>query len=130
MRNIYFWAALVWTTTILVCCLISMRNFDAVPLAGDYTDKYVHFSFYFGFTLLWYFACSLKYAGRNLKLRLQIFLAAVVLGIIIEICQEFFTKDRSADITDVMANTSGSAIAVLILWIAGSIKKKQTLNPE
>ena len=47
---------------------------------------------------------------------------AVVYGVIIEICQGLFTADRSADIMDALANTAGSALAVLVLWF---LKKKK-----
>jgi VanZ family protein len=72
---------------------------------------------------LWY--RSLKYSGwqnRNKQL-LAAFITAVLFGILMEICQGLFTIDRSADLQDVVANTSGSAIAVLVFWLINKLKK-------
>jgi len=127
VRNIYFWAAALWTVFITVCCLVSIKNFESVPVNDGYTDKYVHCTFYFIFTMLWFFYFRLIKPGDNRKQRLLVFLLAVVFGIIIEICQQLFTTDRSADITDVAANTTGSAIAILVLWLFS--KRKSNMIP-
>jgi len=62
-------------------------------------------------------------AVNTKKQRLWAFLLAVIYGIFIEGCQQFFTQDRSADISDVAANTTGAALAVLVLWLLSKIKK-------
>jgi len=100
-----------------------MHNFDEVPVQDGYTDKYVHCIFYFIFTVLWYLSIKRDNPESNKKQRLIVFLMAVVFGIIIELCQQFFTTDRSADITDVAANTTGSALAVLVLWLLSKRNK-------
>lgn len=122
MRNIYLAAAIIWTAFIAVCCLVSMNKFDSVPVQGHDVDKYVHGTFYFIFTFLWF--GLLKYCkSYSLKKQLWIvFITAVLYGILMEICQSLFTNDRSADVNDVIANTSGSAIAILTLWL---INKKK-----
>ena len=118
MRNIYFWTAIIWTAIIGVCCLISMKNFESAPIEGKYTDKLVHFTFYFTFTVLWFLALREKNIGKEALLRFKVFIGAVVFGIFIELFQSWFTADRSADVADVIANSSGSAGAVLALWLA------------
>ena len=123
MHKFYFGAAALWTVFVTVCCLVSMHNFDSVPVHDGYTDKYVHCTFYFIFTVLWYKFFKLANTGSGKKQRLLVFVLAVVYGIFIELCQQFFTKDRSADITDVAANTTGSALAVLVLWLLSKMKK-------
>jgi VanZ family protein len=103
-----------------------MKNFEHVE--GAVTgDKYVHFTFYFVFTLLWYFFFRIHTAMSNFKIRLVVFLFAFFFGLLIEACQEFFTADRSADVLDVVANTSGSIAAVVVLWIVRVIKNKNTV---
>ena len=123
MRKLYFWAASLFTAFIAVCCLVSMKNFESVPVQDGYTDKYVHCTFYFIFTILWFLYFKSVKPGNDKKHRLTVFGMAVVFGILIELCQQFFTTDRSADITDVVANTTGSAIAVLVLWLLGKRNK-------
>lgn len=102
-----------------------MNNFKAVSLEGGSVDKYAHFTFYFIFTILWCLYLKCKDADRKLtqSKRILVFTIAVVLGILIEIGQGAFTDDRNADISDVIANTSGSAVAILVIWLLS--KKKQ-----
>lgn len=123
MRNFYLAAAILWTAFIAVCCLVSMNKFDGVPVKGPNVDKYVHSIFYFIFTFFWY--KSLKYyKSYSLKKTLWVvFVIAVFYGILMEVCQSLFTNDRSADTEDVLANTTGSAIAVLLFWFINKIKK-------
>lgn len=87
-----------------------------------YKDKTVHFAFYFVFVVLWALSFSGHYSDKR-KLRLSVLLAAVLYGILIEICQGLFTKNRSADIVDILANTAGAATAVLTLWLINRNKK-------
>jgi len=87
-----------------------------------YKDKTVHFFFYFVFVVLWVLSFSRQYSDKR-KLRLSVLLAAVFYGILIEICQGLFTKNRSADILDVLANSAGAATAVLVLWLINRNKK-------
>jgi VanZ family protein len=102
---------------------MSMKTFDD---AADVEkgDKYVHFIFYFIFTLLWFFFFK-KNKGNTVKTRFTVFILGFVFGLFIEACQGLFTKDRSADVHDVLANTSGSLGAILILWLSGKISKKE-----
>jgi VanZ family protein len=122
-HNKFFWGAVLWTLLFTVSCLITADSFhDLERFKIPYKDKYVHFGFYFGFTVLWVFALKHRSAKES-KTRLTVFFSAVLYGIIIEICQGLFTVNRSADITDVMANTAGSAAAVLGLWLLDKYKK-------
>ena len=128
MRRLYFLAAILLTVFITVTCLISIQNFDEFEVVTD-TDKYVHLSFYFFFTFIWY-----QYLVRRLenitksKVRLYTFIWACSYGIAIEVCQGLFTKDRSADYHDIIANSSGALLAILVLWIYD--KFKNNANPE
>jgi len=100
-----------------------MKNFEGEMPDGQFTDKYVHLTFYFIFTVLWYLALRSRYIVSGAKIRLTIFLMAVVFGVLIELAQEFFTADRSADVNDALANSTGSALAVLVLWLIAKLKK-------
>ncbi len=123
MRNKYFWAALCWTAGIAVSCLISMKNFQDENLDLEHKDKFIHGSFYFGFTVLWYLSARAKNIS-GFKARALVFTAAVTYGILIEVCQELFTKDRSADVQDAIANSTGSAFAILVIWLFEKIRNK------
>ena len=123
MRKVYFWAALSLTVFITVTCLISMRNFKDLEVVND-TDKYVHLSFYLLFTIIWYQYLVRKFStATEFKVRLYTFLWACSYGIIIEICQGAFTKDRQADFQDIIANSSGALLAITVLWLYNRLKK-------
>ena len=97
---------------------VNKISFFDVP----YKDKYVHFSFYFVMVVLWVLSLNPVYPKKR-RLRLMVFSFAVVYGIFIEICQGLFTNGRSADILDVLANSAGAALAVLLLWLFRKIIK-------
>lgn len=118
VRNIFLLAAVGWTLFITYACLTTAANIPkAAWLNIEHKDKIVHFTFYLVFTLLW--VLDLKKANKfsPVKARLFVFIFAVIFGTIIEICQGMFTAERSPDAFDVLANTSGSAAAILVLWI-------------
>ena len=124
MLNKFFWPAFFWTVLITVLCLISFSGFkevDAFEL--PYKDKYVHFTFYFVFTGLWYMYFKSKNNRTAKQVRLQVFMMAVCYGIFIEACQGLFTTARTADVYDALANSAGSATAVLLLWLLKKNKK-------
>jgi VanZ family protein len=50
-------------------------------------------------------------------------MGAVAFGVLMELCQGWFTKDRSADVHDAIANSVGSAIAITAIWLFEKIKK-------
>lgn len=115
-RNRFFWGALLWTVLVAVFCLIKSEAFKGAGFLNiPYKDKYVHFVFYFVFTVLWIKA--FKDSGNKSKIVAAVFCAAVSYGILIEICQALFTNSRSADFLDVLANTCGALIAVLLMRI-------------
>ncbi len=104
-----------------------MKTFENVADV-EKGDKYVHFIFYFVFTVLWYIFLKNK-KGNTAKTRAIVFFLAFFFGLFIEACQGLFTLDRSADMHDVLANTSGSAGAILILWLIDKFFKKSDTIP-
>jgi VanZ family protein len=122
VRKVYFWAAVIWTSVITVSCLVSMRTFDGIDI-GNGKDKYVHGFFYFLLTFLWYQYTRRKFTVTAAGLRLRVFLCMFLFGLCIELAQSLFTKDRSADWHDVIANSSGSLIAILYFWLTEKLKK-------
>ena len=90
-------------------------------------DKLVHFVFYFVFTLLWNFALEKKI--KNGSLKFLVVIVAIIYGIIIEILQEVLTRYREADIFDVMANSAGAFLALIVIfWLNSKTFKKKTLK--
>ncbi|WP_306353438.1 VanZ family protein [Flavobacterium sp. '19STA2R22 D10 B1'] len=122
-KNIFFGLALFWTIFIT---LLSLMRFSEVPkIEVENVDKYVHFIFYFGFTMLWYLGLSTKFnTVKKEKIAAIALGIAVVYGIMIEVIQGMFTVSRNADVYDAIANTCGSIFAILVLGIYYKLKKK------
>jgi len=103
--------ATLWTLMILVACLIPGRDVPSVnfPLA----DKWVHFIIFGGFSFLW----LAVYQTTNFKKRLLLFLLAVLLGYIVELLQgSGITSGRSYDMWDVLADSIGGALGVILFY--------------
>lgn len=123
MRNKFFWPALLWTIFVTVLCLVSSSSLESMNVVEiPYKDKVLHFVFYFVFTGSWYMHFREKY-GHNMKVKLFVFLFAILYGGFIELCQLLFTNGRSADILDALANTLGSATAVTCAWLYRRFRK-------
>jgi len=98
----------------------SLTSISATESPFQLSDKVLHIVAYFGLTLIWFFW---KYITNRDKHNTQsrskmvwiIAFFACVYGIIIEILQGQFTDDRIADIGDVIANTLGIVLAVILI---------------
>ena len=89
-------------------------------------DKYVHFTFHFGFTILWFLYLNKK-KPTDKKIIFKVFFASFLFGILIEASQSLFTLTRKADIYDVMANTAGALAAIItVLSYKACFKRKST----
>jgi VanZ family protein len=100
---------------ILYLSLANAKTFEKAGLFDiKYLDKLVHFGLYFLFTI------TVIYEHRNqFSNTRQLLLTALIpfsFGTIIEFMQSDFTRTRSGDIIDVIANTAG-IIAALYLWL-------------
>jgi len=113
LKNLYLCLAIGWTLLIAVLCLVSFNDLPTIGIGG--ADKYVHFIFHFGFTLLWFMYVKSRSANPSL---LKVGLASLCYGISLEIAQGLFTTTRSADIFDVIANATGAGIAILVILLA------------
>ena len=124
-NNILLIIALIWTTMVAYLCLIS---FQTLPEAPKNFDKFGHIIFHFGITFLWFLYFNFKKNTISVKNALQkAFLFSFFYGIIIEICQWFFTISRNAEILDVLANAIGASLAVMIVAVFSVFNKKKPI---
>ena len=115
-KRLLLGAAIFWTLSIAFLCLVSLKELPKIPdLEISEMDKYVHFTFHFGFTFLWssYFWNTQK--ELVIRTVFKVFLFSVAYGILIELLQSAFTTSRKGDVMDVLANTTGASIAVIVL---------------
>ena len=106
---------------ITVLSLISLGTIgSSIKIANK--DKYVHFIFYFVFVVLWFLVA--KSISNAKKTNLIVLLTAIGYGILMEICQGF-TKTRTPDVMDALANSIGAAIG--LFFIASVYKHRKKL---
>ncbi|HLN95147.1 MAG TPA: VanZ family protein [Flavobacterium sp.] len=114
-KKTLLWAAVAWTVLLTVLCLIKLDTLPAKSVMGH--DKVGHGIFHFAFVLLWFlnfrFRCNWS-LGRALRYS---FVFSLLYGIAIELMQYTFTDTRKADVWDVVANSTGGALCVLLLWL-------------
>lgn len=123
MPNKFILATVVWVVFITYMCMASASQIpEAAWLDIPNKDKAVHFTFYFILTMLLYKDFKVQW-GVLKKSFMFAFVTAVGYGIIIEVFQGLFTKERNADVFDVLANTLGSSFAIFILWLRQRLKK-------
>lgn len=124
MLNKFFWIALFWTIFVTVLCLMSGSSLSGVDVwEVPNKDKILHFIFYFVFTSCWFLFFRMRF-GSSGKVMAGVFFFAVLYGILIELCQFRFSVGRSADVMDALANSLGSATAILFIWLAKRYKDK------
>jgi VanZ family protein len=111
-----YWPAILWGIFILVATLTPGKSLPSSSLFKF--DKLIHLFIFFGFTWLvlrgFYLRATNKNPLRGI-LYLLIALFTILFGILIEIIQNYI-PDRSADINDVIANTSGVFLAQLLFY--------------
>ncbi|MCF6296831.1 MAG: VanZ family protein [Flavobacteriaceae bacterium] len=76
------------------------------------SDKYLHIFAYFILSCVWYFALQKKIKNRNFRYTLII--SIILYGILLEILQGGITNYRTGDFYDVIANTTGIALASIL----------------
>lgn len=113
-KQVLFFAAISWTGLIIYLCLIQSSQLPKIAIVS--IDKEVHAFFHFVFTLLWFLFFSIQFTQiEKKKLLLMTFLLSVFFGITIEIAQKFFTTTRNADFYDVLANSVGALLALVVI---------------
>ena len=110
-KNFLLFFALFWTFIVTYLSLASIDSQLGNEIHIKNKDKIVHFVFYFLFVFLWSFYANFKKIIPNPSSK--ILLIAIVYGIMMEIFQEVFTTDRTADVFDVVANSLGATIGYI-----------------
>lgn len=123
----FHWRAIIWLVLIFVGCLLPGSDlpntsfFSKIP----YFDKIVHFGIYFVFILLLMAGFIRQFDGKLWKSILFSLTIALVCGALIEILQSQMHAGRTGDMYDMLANTSGAILGLLLFhplrWILKNI---------
>ncbi|PBQ31470.1 hypothetical protein CNR22_06730 [Sphingobacteriaceae bacterium] len=106
--------AILWALFIFVLCATPGQYIPSANWLEILSfDKFVHASLFFALTVLM-FTLAIKY-NRNKNAFIFYFLLAVCYGASLELMQAYWFSNRSADWKDMVANTFGCVVAVLLL---------------
>lgn len=117
MRKIICLLALIsWILFISILSLVQL-NVSAMPKVSM-ADKMVHFTFHFILAGLLFINILLHYPKKVLnKIIIYSALISFFYGIAIEISQHIFTRNRHADVNDILANSIGCMISLSLLYL-------------
>ncbi len=124
MKIKYFWKPILWLAIICYGLYIPASDLPTKPFLNiPHFDKMVHFSLFFGLSIL------LFRPFKRLKMKYYLIAPAIsiFLGLLLETGQDIVTISRSSDILDFLANASGIAAATLFYYFFVSGKKWEIL---
>ncbi|MCB0448606.1 MAG: VanZ family protein [Confluentibacter sp.] len=107
--------SVIYTVGLTGVCLMKLNKMPDVGVS--FGDKIFHLLAYLLLTFLWVNTFFLLVKTKKDIVLPYIALFCVVFGIVIEVLQGTITAYRSADVFDVVANTAGVLLAVLILSV-------------
>ncbi len=106
------------TLAVIATIIIAILSLTAIPkinfgLELKSSDKILHVLAYFTLSTVWFLALQKKMS--NLYSRLFLIFTLIIYGIILEVLQGGITNYRTGDFYDVIANTIGVLLAVLLI---------------
>lgn len=107
--------AIVWTFVLALSCLLPPSNFEVFRLDQLFKfDKLLHF-ISFALLALWWCIALFSQNGASLFNKLLIISGVSLYGLLIEVLQSGMHQGRHFEWGDVIADTSGALIGVLMV---------------
>ena len=106
------------TFAIIATLIVAALSLSAIPKINlgikiRSGDKILHILAYFTLSTIWFLALHKKI--KNHYVKLVLILSLVIYGIVLEVLQGGITNYRTGDFYDVIANTIGVLLAVLVI---------------
>ncbi len=124
VARIFLFFSIVYTALIT---WLSLTHLGKISIGGfNPTDKMLHAGAYLFLALLWNFHFVFKSTGFKAYRSNLLWVAAgcLIFGMLIEVLQGTLTSYRDPDWLDILANSTGVSLAVLIfLALAPAIKR-------
>jgi VanZ family protein len=116
-----YWPGLLWTIAIFILLILPGSSFPVSNWPAEiYLDKWVHLFLFGLFVIFWSFAFTHQPVYQQKKILLKLFLTGIVFGVLMEVVQHFWVKQRGFEIYDILADAGGC----LIGWLLGLKKIK------
>lgn len=102
---------------------MSLENAKNIPAIDiPHLDKVIHAVFHCVFTILWFLYFKKKFiSSNNVQLLFFTIIGSFVLGIAIELMQQYFTTTRIADVFDILANLFGAFLGAVFIILVNAI---------
>ena len=124
MKISYFWKPLLWLAIICYALFIPAKDLPIKPFLNiPHFDKMVHFTLFFVLCLL----LLRPFKRINLGYYVLAPLISIALSALLEFSQHSFSKTRSSDIYDFLANTIGIIASVVFFYLFVSGRKWEKL---
>ncbi len=91
---------------------LSLKKIDFIPIQLSHSDKVYHAIAYFSLGLTW--LLGFPKSLQKKKLKYAIVISCVIYGIVIEVLQATLTSYRTASLLDIVANTVGVIVAMML----------------
>lgn len=116
IKKRYWISIAVWASIILVLCGMPPQDVDKIKFIDiPYLDKLVHFGLYFVLALLIMAILTLNSKLKKSRwANLITILSCLLYGWLIEVMQRAFFPGRSYELMDVVADTAGAVVGVLL----------------
>ncbi|WMI66961.1 VanZ family protein [Aestuariibaculum sp. YM273] len=115
LKKQLFLISVLYTLTLTFVCLMKLKELPDVGISN--ADKVFHSITYLILALLWYGSFIVKFKIPNVKALIYSALFSTIFGIIIEVLQGMVTVTRKPDLEDVIANSTGVLLAVLVALV-------------
>lgn len=121
-----YWISIIWAIVILILCGMPPKDVEAIKFVDiPYLDKIAHFALYLVFGLLVMAVLTLH---KRLKASNWIYVIAILIcilyGWLIEVLQRAIFPGRSYELMDLVADTAGAVIGVLLYgWVSRKLKR-------
>jgi glycopeptide antibiotics resistance protein len=140
MQKIIYWTAPFYSVVIVIASLLN----NAAPIVNlKHIDKAYHTVAYLIMGLAWYFFFYARFLSKQnlisfgirailknwsptIAIGASVF--SLVIGILIELGQEYISVNRTMDFWDVLANFAGIILAVCILWITDKLYQQHKIK--
>lgn len=128
-----YYLALAWMMLIIVLLVMPAKDIPSSSiLERIHFDKFVHFTLFGTLVALW----TIPYAARhtttqNTRFFLLVCLGACLFGAGMEIVQLKFTKDRDYENGDIVADSLGAIVFMIVsmIWVKAVRKKELKEKP-
>lgn len=113
-KPIYAAPALIWSALILTASVWPAGQIPRVNLLN--ADKLFHALVFLGLTICWVYAFR-KWGVPRFRSLLYGAFFSTLYGVLMEAVQGLFIPRRMFDVLDMLANTTGCLVAVLLWWL-------------